>query len=138
MKKETVFAILLGIGAGVLIALWVIKTTHTSIKDTKQLVNDEKITPSISNTTEVTEPLLISEPQDGFVTSKNTITIKGTAKKDTLLVVQSPKQETTDLLSSNEFSSEVSLFEGLNAIRITSYNKGVVESQLVTIYYVSQ
>lgn len=136
MKKETVFAILLGIGAGVLIALWVIRGTQSNDKGEDALVINDQITPSISVSTTVVEPLLISEPEDGFVASTDTITIKGKVKKGSLVIIQSPLQEFAQEAASDEMSQEVKLIEGANNIRITSYNKKEIESRQLTIYYV--
>lgn len=136
MKKETVFAILLGIGAGVLIALWVIRGTQSNDKGKDALVINDQITPSISVSTTVAEPLLISEPEDGFVSSSDKVTIKGKVKKGSLIIVQSPLQEFVNKASSEDMSQEITLLEGANNIRITSYNKKEIESRLITIYYV--
>lgn len=136
MKKETVFAILLGIGAGVLIALWVIRGAQSN-NNGQQLVVDEKITPSITISTSVIEPLLISEPEDVFISDKNKITIKGKAKKGSLLIIQSPLEEHVATLEDNEFSQEITLMEGENNVQITSYDKKDVESRSLLIYYVN-
>ena len=136
MKKETVIAILLGIGAGVLIALWVAKGAQKQ-NDTKELVVDEKITPSISISNSVVEPLLISEPEDGFTTDVNKITIKGKVKKGVLLIIQSPLEEFAIKPQTGEFSQEIALAEGENSVKITSYDKKNTESRSLLIYFVS-
>lgn len=136
MKKETVIAVLLGIGAGVLIALWVIKGVQTK-DNSKQLIEQEKITPSISISNAIAEPLLVSSPEDGFVSNKEIITIQGKSKKGTLVIIQTPLAEFALDLDSNEFSQEITLMEGENNITVTSYNKKEIESRSLLIYYVS-
>ncbi len=135
MKKETVLAILLGIGAGVLIALWVIRGTQGKNAN-NQLVTDEKITPSITISNSVTEPLLISDPEDGFVSDKDTITIKGKTHTGSLVVVQTQIEEHVFKADEEEFSQEIALSEGENTIRITSYDDKNVETRSLLVYFV--
>lgn len=137
MKKETVFAILLGIGAGVLIALWVIRGTQSSSKE-DTLVEDNTITPSISISTSQTEPLLVSKPEDGFLSTSDTVEIVGTSKKGSLLVAQSPVEEVTQTASTDEFKIKIKLMEGSNNIVVTSYNGKDIETHSLTIYYVQE
>lgn len=137
MKKETVFAILLGIGAGVLIALWVIRGSQSSSKG-ENLASDESITPSISISTSQEEPLLISKPDDGFLSTTDTVEIVGSSKKGSLIVVQSPVQEVTQTSKANNFNIKIKLMEGSNNIVVTSYNEKSVENQSLTIYYVQE
>jgi hypothetical protein len=138
MKKETVFAILLGIGAGVLIALWVIRGTQLNSSSGSQLAIDGKVTPTISISTSVVEPLLISGPDDGSLASSDTIEIKGKAKKGSLLVVQSPVQEVAQKQDADEFTIKIKLMEGANSILITSYDQKNIETRPLTIYYVDE
>ncbi|KXK11741.1 MAG: hypothetical protein UZ22_OP11002000302 [Microgenomates bacterium OLB23] len=138
MKKETVFAILLGIGAGVLIALWVIRGTQKNTKDNDQLVVDGSITPSITISSGNSEPLLISEPQDGYLSSTENVVIKGKSKKGALVVAQSPLQEVTESLTSDEFEITLELMQGLNNVLVTSYNDKNIDTRMLTIYYIAE
>jgi hypothetical protein len=137
MKKETVFAILLGIGAGVLIALWVIRGTQPNTKG-DNLAMDDKITPSISISNTLAEPLLISKPEDGYLSSVDTVEIKGSSKKGSLIIVQSPVQEITEKITSDDFQIKIKLMEGMNNVLITSYKEKNIETHALTIYYVQE
>ncbi|TXG76114.1 hypothetical protein E6Q11_05365 [Candidatus Dojkabacteria bacterium] len=138
MKKETVFAILLGIGAGVLIALWVIRGTQTKSKSPDQTINNESITPSITISSGTAEPLLISTPEDGFLSQTEEITIKGKSKKGSLLIAQSPVGEISEVLKSDEFEVKLKLMQGMNHVLVTSYNDTLVDTRSLTIFYVEE
>lgn len=137
MKKETVFAVLLGIGAGVFIALWVVRGAQKNNTQSDQLMVNEKITPSITISNSVVEPLLISEPEDGFVSDQNKITLKGKIKRGSLLIIQTPLEEHALQPDTSEFLQDITLIEGENNISITSYDKKTTESRSLVIYYVS-
>ena len=69
------------------------------------------------------EPLEISQPENQKITAEKTIVIKGRAKKDSLLVLQSPIKNTVIRTDGEEFSVDFPLAFGENVIQMTLYPK---------------
>lgn len=136
MKKESLIAVFLGIAAGIGIALWVVKGARQSNDNSKKVVDESQITPSITVSNFVTEPLLISSPEDGSVVESDTVTIKGRAPKGSLLIIQSSSDEVIVEHEEENFSEELALTAGANEIVITSYTKNTVpEIKSMIVYY---
>lgn len=133
MKKETVIAISLGIVAGISIAgVVIVNSRNSSGKGNDILFSD--VSPTLSVDTAETTPLLITSPDNESVTDAQTTTIKGTAPENAFVIIQSPLEEFSIKLSSTTFSQPMKLMPGENIIRITSYDKKIVDSRTVTIY----
>lgn len=137
MRKETGIAIFLGILAGVGIGAIVLWQTKQSQQSSSQVLQDAAKPTRAANTQELT-PLLISSPEPESVLSQNTVVLKGTAPKDSLLVIQSDTGETATKTTSASFEEEVTLIEGQNTIRFTSYNGKTIDSRSIVIYYIPE
>jgi len=124
MKKETVIAIIFGVIFGALVALFLLaKNKEFQLNRTKTIAPTEKINKISKNILVNQKSLEILEPEDGSVLNSKTVTIKGTADKDILIIIQSPVK---DLIFKNEkeqFSTVFSLALGENVIKITAYAK---------------
>ncbi len=122
MKKETVIAILLGVGLGLIFAIGV--TLKTRSKDTKKVTpisHTLNITPSVTAKSMQSSTLEISEPEDGSIAPANSVTIKGKAPVNSLIVIQSALSTLTFTNDKEEFSQKFSLALGENVITVTAY-----------------
>lgn len=125
MKKETAIAILLGVGLGLIVAIGVTLKTHK--KETQKVTpisNSLHITPSITAKSMQSSTLEISEPESGSIAPSKSVTIKGKAPKDSLIIIQSPLQVLTFTNDTEDFSKNFSLALGENVIVVTAYPKG--------------
>jgi len=120
MKKETLIAVILGIIAGIAIAVFIIKNSRDSSNKSADIIL-EQLTPTITIDTKKTEPLLIEEPDDGFVTEEESVTIKGTSQ-----VILKTKN--------NSFTFDVDLLPGENKMKITSYSGKNIDARSLTVY----
>lgn len=141
MKKETIIAIFLGVVFGLLVAaLMIFKTKETALEKTKTVTSNH-ITPTVSLKNTNLQNLEISEPVDGALVNKKSITIKGRASKDSLFVVQSPIKDLVFKNEKEQFSFEFPLALGENVIKISVYP---ASSQLRTqekdlrVYYLDE
>ena len=75
MKKETLIAIILGVAAGIGIALFIISTSQRSSKKNSDVLLTQ-VSPTVKIDNDVLSPLLIDKPENASVTSENKITIK--------------------------------------------------------------
>lgn len=125
MKKETAIAILLGVGLGLIVAIGVtLKTRHKETQKVTPISNTLHITPSVTAKNMQSATLEILETEDGSIASGKSITIKGKAPKDSLIIIQSPIQTLTLINDTEEFSQSFSLALGENVIVVTAYPKG--------------
>ena len=76
MKKETVYAILLGVTFGVVLSLVMIfKTKDSQMGKSKPLTNEKKVVPTIQDTNLLTQTFKINEPQDRQIFNTKSISI---------------------------------------------------------------
>lgn len=135
MKKETIIAIILGVGTGIVIAVAILFATGRGTLQPKKIIAGN-ITPTISIGSETIKPLTITTPQDKSTTDKATAHIKGSAEKNSLIVAHSAKSEVTlNTEENSQFDFDFPLFPGENIIKITSYRGTAIDSQTLTIYY---
>ena len=137
MKRETIIAIVLGISAGVGIAIFIIFASRSSTSPSTEVIQED-ITPTIAIDTEQIDPLLIKEPEDDFVTSAGSITLKGSSQKGSFVVVQTPVEEQVFNNDDGEFSVDLELIPGENNIHVTSYNDKYIDNRTLTVYSISE
>ena len=122
MKKETIIAIIFGVIFGGAVAVFtLIKNKELQLTKTKTLtqtgkqINKPKI-PIVES-----KPLEILEPKDGIVVNNFTITLRGRADKNSLIVIQSATKDQVFKNEKNEFSVQFPLSLGENLIKITMH-----------------
>ncbi len=126
MKKETIIAIILGVMMGAVVAIVLVLQTK---KDEKPKVipiaPNARVTPvtakgsSSSNAT-----FEVSEPTNEKLTEEKTITIKGKAEKESLIVVQSAAGFDSIKNDKEDFTIEdFPLTQGENTINVSVYTQ---------------
>lgn len=142
MKKETAFAIVLGIGLGIIVAVFlVIKNRQVQIQNAKPITASLSITPTPLIKNINSEILEISEPETGIIVKTNSINIKGKVAKESLIIIQSPIKTQVIKSSSEELNVNFPLAFGENAIHITVYPKDVqmsVKEKDLQVYYLDE
>lgn len=138
MKKETMMAVIFGIGLGVIVALLVVfQSKEKQLAKTKLINNQTKtLTPKVKVTT--TPFLEILSPSDKVVLETNSTAIKGKANKNSLIVIQSPIKELVFKNEKEDFEKDFPLAMGENVIELTNYpedkNLPAVH-KLLRVYY---
>ncbi|OGK24151.1 hypothetical protein A2954_03935 [Candidatus Roizmanbacteria bacterium RIFCSPLOWO2_01_FULL_37_12] len=124
MKKETIIAVVFGIMFGALVAVFLLaKNKEIQQTKTKTIAPSEKISKARKNTVANRQQLEILAPQDGLVFNSKTVTIKGKAEKESLIIIQSPLNDMATETVNEEFSLSFPLAVGENIIKITAYSK---------------
>lgn len=121
MKKEAIFAIIIGIILGLAITFGIYKfrqTTAPSAED--QIEKIEQQTPS--DTTEPSnEKLLITAPKDESILSSSNLRISGNADANEMIVILvNDKEYITQADSIGAFAKDVELDQGGNIIEVTA------------------
>ncbi len=139
MKKESIVAIIFGIGLGVMVAFLVIfHSKERQLSQSKPLkVQKETLIPKIKvgNNSPFIEIIV---PENQIIVESQPIIIKGKANKNSLIVIQSPIKDIVFKNNNQEFEQSFPLAPGENVIEITNYpedkNIPAVHKQL-KVYY---
>ncbi|MFA6080857.1 MAG: hypothetical protein WC741_00430 [Patescibacteria group bacterium] len=124
MKKETIIAIFFGLLFGGVVAVFIsLKSKDIELSKNKVIVPPaEKIVSPNSGGIEM-QPLILTEPANNAIIEKNIIRFKGTAAKDSLMVIQSPIKDLIVKNTQEKFDLEFPLALGENSIKIVVYPK---------------
>jgi len=124
MKKETMIAVFLGLLFGGILAI-IISFKSKEIQLTKNKIisqpKDKNVSPNLSGAE--LQPLELIEPADKAIFESNTIHLKGTAEKDSLILIQSPIKDLAVRNSQEKFDIEFPLALGENSIKMVVYPK---------------
>ena len=137
MKKETVIAIIMGLTLGAVIAIILIFSARKKEIGRKKVINTN-VSPTIVSLTNTTEQFGVTDPKNSAVTSKETITVKGNAPKNSLLVIQTKNSEKVIKTDSDLFSVDLPISLGENSIRITAYIGTGINDKVITVYRVQE
>lgn len=142
MKKETVYAILLGVTFGVVLSLVMIfKTKDSQMGKSKPLTSEKKVIPTVQDTSPLTQTFKITEPKDRQIFNTKSVSIKGVAEKDSVLIIQSPIKDIVFKIEKEDFSVDMPLALGENVISLTLYPKnsqGRSQQKELRIYYLDE
>lgn len=142
MKKETIIAIVFGIVLGSILALFlIVKNKQSRLEKSKSISPLEKEKQTSQATNGNVRQLEITEPGDKNIVYKNTVTIKGSFAKDSLIIVESPVKDVVIKNDKERFSTDFPLALGENVIRIGAYpqdKKLRSQEKEMRIYYFSE
>ncbi len=141
MKRETLFAISLGILLGIGIGLFVLFKSSTG-EDTKVIpVTGDTEKKKVVNTAvpEDQVVLVVTEPTDRLIVNTDTVQIKGKTGKNSLIVIQSQVSNEVLKNEKQDFSVSFPLALGENTISISSYSQSSTPQEMtLKIYYVKE
>ncbi|MFS8158915.1 MAG: hypothetical protein ACMG6E_01640 [Candidatus Roizmanbacteria bacterium] len=139
MKKETVFAIFLGVVAGVGIATLIIsQSREASLEKTHKSIDTISITPAVKLKSEPFQALSVETPIDQAIVHEDHVAISGKAPADSLVIIQSPYSEAVIKATDGTFQSDFDLTAGENTISITSYKQQQVETKNISVYFIEE
>lgn len=124
MKKETLVAIFLGLLFGGVVAVFIsFKSKEIELSTNKVIAppKENVLSPNL-NGIEI-QPLELSEPANNAILEKDMIHFKGTAAKDSLIIIQSPIKDLVIKNTQEKFDLEFPLALGENSIKIVVYPK---------------
>ena len=140
MKKETLVAIFLGLLFGGVVAVIIsFKSKEIELAKNKVIAPPkEKTVSSNLSGTEVI-PFELTEPTDNAIVEVNSIHLKGTAAKDSLIVIQSPIKDLVVSNKQEKFDIVFPLALGENSIKIVVYPKekqSRPQEKFIKIYFI--
>lgn len=141
MKKEAIIAIVFGIVLGSILAIFLIaKNKERLLEKSKTITPLEKEQASQAKN-EGSVQLEITEPGDKSIVYNNSVTIKGSFTKNSLIIIQSPIKDLVFKNDSEQFSVDYPLALGENVIRISAYPQDKQlrpQEKEMRVYYFSQ
>lgn len=135
MKKEVLIAIIIGFGLGLVITfgIW---TANKALK-TSAPQEEATLAEEVERTPSPAFSLVITSPEDNFLSDEETIEVNGTTAPKAIVVVL--YQEGEKILEADEkgnFSTEINLSGGVNEIKVSAYNQeGSEEQKTLTVVY---
>ena len=145
MKKETSIAIIFGLILGGIVAFFIIfQNRNQQMQQSKAIGVVTTITPTIlpqktNNDTNMT--VTVDEPTDNHIVTKNSVTIKGKAPKNSLVVIESPIKDLSFTTTTDSYSTSFPLALGENAISVSAYvktQKQRIMQKLIKVYYLNE
>lgn len=138
MKKEVGLAIFFGVGLGLFVAFLMV----FQIRKTQPTETVVSPSPMVRVKEERAHAVLqITEPKSDSITSSKSVTIKGKAEKNALVVAQSPLGESISKTTGDSFSIPFDLAIGENIINVTMYpatTSARIQQKTVKIYYLDE
>jgi len=140
MKKETIIAIFLGLLFGGIVAVFIsLKSKEIELSKNKVIAppKENVLSPNLTGT-EI-QSLELSEPANNAIFDKDIIRFKGTAAKDSLIIIQSPIKDLTFKNIQEKFDLEFPLALGENSIKIVVYPKEKQfrpQEKFIKVYYI--
>jgi hypothetical protein len=142
MKKETIIAIVFGIFFGAVIASLIhIKNKQSQLSNNKTIIPSTTVSKTDKNIQSVAQGIKITQPENYSIVDTESVVIKGSAEKDSLIVAQSPTKDLVIKNSKDNFSINFPLSLGENIIIITVYPKDPqirVQENELRIYYLKE
>ncbi|PIP63232.1 hypothetical protein CO165_04300 [Candidatus Roizmanbacteria bacterium CG_4_9_14_3_um_filter_33_18] len=140
MKKETIIAIFLGLLFGGVVAVFIsLKSKDIELSTNKVIApSKEKILSPNLTGTEI-QTLELSEPVNNAIFEKDIIRFKGTAAKNSLIIIQSPIKDLVVKNIQGKFNLEFPLALGENSIKIVVYPKEKQfkpQEKFIKVYYI--
>ncbi len=140
MRKEIIIAIVFGVLLGLIVAVVMVVRVR-QFGGQNQIGAGNQVTPKVTAKNSQLQPLEITSPAQDNITDKKTITIKGKALKQSLIVVESPIKDLALKNEKEDFSISFPLSLGENIISVTAYPKDPkLNSQTSTlrVYYLTE
>jgi len=142
MKKETIYAVLLGVTFGVVFSLvMVFKTKESQMGRSRPLTSERKTTPTVQDLNPLTQTFKINEPQDKQIFNTKQVSVKGMAERGSVLIVQSPIKDAVFKIEREDFAFDMPLALVENVINLTLYPKnsqGRFQQKILRVYYLDE
>lgn len=143
MKKEAIVAIVFGIVLGSILGIvLIIKNKEQQLAKSKTITPLEKGKMASQATNLNVFQLEITEPGDRSIVYKNSIVIKGSFTKNSLIIIQSPIRDIVLKNDKEQFSVDFPLALGENVIGIGAYPQDKLlrsqEKELRVYYFNAQ
>jgi hypothetical protein len=137
MKKETIYAIALGIILGLVIAFIVVLILRPTGQK-KTIPSQTKISPKPNHVKKSFKSLEIIQPADRQIIDSKNITIKGKVEQGSMIIISSTAGEKILKNKDVNFQTEFPLVLGENIISVNAYidkTQRVPQIKTLQVYY---
>jgi len=142
MKKETIVALILGIGFGLIVAvLMIVRTRPQTTQNSKTITNSVSNAPTKPVNQSLVTNLEIISPKDKTIIKTSNVTISGKATKNSMIIIQSAAKDIIIKNKEINFKVDMPLSLGENVIQINVYpdDKNIpYQKKQLQIYYLEE
>ena len=142
MKKETVVAVILGVGFGLIVAVFmVVRTRPQTTQNIKTITNSISNEPTKQINQSLVTNLEIVSPKDNAVIKDKIVTITGKATKNSMIIIQSPVKDIIIKNKETNFKVDMPLSLGENIIQVNVYpdDKNIpFQRKQLQVYYLEE
>lgn len=138
MRKEIIFAIVLGLILGGVIIYGAQLANQSSQRANKEIspTPSEAITDTETPSPTPSAAITITSPQDHSVISTSTTTVTGNAKPNSSIIVYDDSDQSIATADATGlFSTTLKLDGGQNVINVSSLSNNMVDSASITVIY---
>lgn len=140
MRKEVLFAILIGAAVGLAIAFGIWRANKAFIPQRKEAGREAATTAAVGGPGEQqvqNSQLVVTSPENNSIVSSNKIVVEGTAPAESVIVITTNAAEViTQAAKDGAFAQEIEIDGGANEVKVASYDQEGNKSEVVlTIVY---
>lgn len=134
MRKEVLLAILIGATLGGLVAFGV---WRANLSLNKVVSPSSQSQPVANNPQTPPEGLSVAEPEEGTISSKEKVMIKGSAKPGSIIAILAGLENVIlEAKADGTFEAEVKLEGGVNEIKVSAFDtEGKESTQTLIVVY---
>lgn len=137
MRKEIIFAIIVGVLVGTVVTYGVYVANKSLANKIKGVDPKTNTIPIPSSTPEPEVTLTITNPENGLVLTEQEINIEGKTQKDCIVTISSGNEDY--IIESDDngfFSQKINLEKGANTVLVTATNiNKISETKTLNIVY---
>lgn len=144
MNKDALLATIIGFGIGIVITVVILFTPNLakyfpnlhlpSFSSPTTKTNTQKKNTSTNGIVSFS----VESPTEEAIVDKAVLLVSGTAKDQTIIVLEGQLDEKVVEPKDGKFAGEVTLAEGKNTITVTNYQDSTPESKTITVYYTEE
>lgn len=139
MRKEVLFAIIVGALVGLVIAFGVWRANKAFMPQRGQAGQQAVTTGALGGPGEQqvqNSQLIVTSPENNSIVSSNKIVVEGTAPAESTIVITTNVAEAITQASGGAFRQEIEVDGGANEVKVASYDQEANKSEVVlTIVY---
>lgn len=130
MRKEIIFALIIGLTIGLIVTYGVYTANKAISQRQKGVTANSTLLPNPTASAEPLMSLSISNPQDGIVTSEATTKIEGvTLPEAVVTILTEDNQYIVEADENGVFQQEVDLVKGANTLEISATDLNTITQQ---------
>lgn len=135
MRKEVLFAIIIGAAVGLVIAFGIWRANKAFMPQRKEAGQQAVTAPAVGGPQQQqiqNSQLVVTSPENNSIVSSNKIVVEGTAPTESTIVITTNAAEAiTQVDNGGAFGQEIEVDGGANEVKVASYDQEGNKSEVV-------